>query len=62
MLNFVYFASIHDFKILKIFQKCRNFPRIFIEKRHRRQPPAPNVHMTFLVDKIVTLPLGAGTR
>ena len=33
---------IDDFKILKIFQNCRNSPRFFTEKRHRRQlPPLP---------------------
>ena len=47
---------IDDIKILKIFVKLSKFSTIFTEKRHRRQPsplpPPPNVHMTFLVDKI----------
>ena len=32
---------IDDFKILKIFQNCRNSPRFFTEKRHKRQLPRP---------------------
>ena len=47
MLDFLYSACIDEFTILK-------FSMIFTQKRHRRQlpPPPPNVHMTFLVDKI----------
>ena len=45
---------IADFKILEIFQNCRNVSRFFTEKRHRRQyPPPSNVHMTFLADNIM---------
>ena len=46
MLDFV-----DEFKILNRLSK---FSMIFTEKRHRRPRPSPppNVHMTFLVDKI----------
>ena len=45
---------IDDFKILKNLSKLSKFFTFFTEKRHRRNspPPPPNVHMTFLVDKI----------
>ena len=48
------------FKILKIFNKLSKFSTIFHREtsQARQSPPPPNVHMTFLVDKIdVTFPL-----
>ena len=45
---------IDDFKILKNFKKLSKFFTFSTERRDRRQPlpPPPNVHMTFLVEKI----------
>ena len=44
-----------DFKILKIFIKLTKFSTIFRRETSQAStppPPLPNVHMTFLVDKI----------
>ena len=54
MLDFVYFNCIDDFKILKSFNKLSKFSTIF-HRETSQAPislPPPNVHMTFLVDKI----------
>ena len=45
---------IDNFKMLKIFNKLLKFPAIFQRERSQATtpPPPPNVHVTFLVDKI----------